>query len=165
VLQQISNIYPNARRAIRSLASAIGIPSSTLCRMKKEQKLRVCSMSLKPKLNDDHFFNTLYHCISKIGKNTISDANGMKYKTMYNEVHIEKQFYLVRDGGRHILTADEVNYPTVTLSYKSHIMRVSSSDTKVQLKAGKDLPTTTILVAIAEANNYPLNTLINSYYQ
>jgi hypothetical protein len=42
----------------------------------------------KSKLNDDNFLNRLYHCISKIDKNTITGATGMKYKTMHNEVHI-----------------------------------------------------------------------------
>jgi hypothetical protein len=82
VLQEIKNIDPNERRSIRSLAGAIGIPTTTLCRMKKENKWRVHTMSLKPKWNDDHLSNRLYHCFSKSGKNAITGANGMYYKTM-----------------------------------------------------------------------------------
>jgi hypothetical protein len=67
--------------------------------MKKEKKLSIYTMSLKPKLNDDHLLNRLYHCISKIDKNNITSTAEMKYKTMYNEVHVdEKWFYLVKDG-------------------------------------------------------------------
>jgi hypothetical protein len=97
VLQEIKNIDPNVRRSIRSLTGAIGIPKSTIARMKQQKQLRVHTMSLKPKLNDDHLLNRLYHCNSKIDKNTITGTVKLKYKTMYNEVHVdEKWFYLVK---------------------------------------------------------------------
>jgi hypothetical protein len=54
VIQEIKNIDPSARRSIRSLAGALGIPRSTIGKMKQEKKLLVYSMSLKPKLNDGH---------------------------------------------------------------------------------------------------------------
>jgi hypothetical protein len=44
VLQEIKNIDPNARRSIRSLASAIGLSKSIIARM-KEKQLRVYTMS------------------------------------------------------------------------------------------------------------------------
>ena len=125
VLQEIKNIDPNARRSIRSLAGAIGVSKTTIARMKQNKQLRVHTMSLKPKLNDDHLLNRLYHCISKIDKNTITSTAEMKYKTMYNEVHVdEKWFYLVKDGGRYILAADEVDPPPVSVAHKSHITKV-----------------------------------------
>jgi hypothetical protein len=125
VLQEIKNIDPNARRSIRSLAGAIGVSKRIIGTMKMEKKLRVHTMSLKPKLNDDHLLNRRYHSISKIDKNTITSTAEMKYKTMYNEVHVdEKWFYLVKDGGRYILTADEVDPPPVSVAHKSHITKV-----------------------------------------
>ena len=82
-------------------------------------------MSLKPKLNDHHLLDRLYHCISKIDKNTLHASTGMRYKTMYNEIHLdEKWFYLVKDGGRFYLTADEVPPRTISVSHKSHITKV-----------------------------------------
>jgi hypothetical protein len=49
----------------------------------------------------------------------------MKYKTMYNEVHVdEKWFYLVKDGGRYILSADEVDPTPASVAHKSHITKV-----------------------------------------
>jgi hypothetical protein len=91
VLQEMKNIDPKTRSYIRSLAGSFGIPSSTLCRMKKKKKLRVHTMSLKPKLTDDHRLNRLYHCISNIDKNTITGTAEMKYKTMHNEVHVDEK--------------------------------------------------------------------------
>jgi hypothetical protein len=80
-----------------SLAGSIGIPSSTPCRMEQQKKLRVHTMSLKPKLNDDYLLYQLHQCLSKIDKNTISGTTGMKYKTMYDEVHIDDKWcYLVK---------------------------------------------------------------------
>jgi hypothetical protein len=125
VLQEIKIIDPNKRCSVRSLAGALGISKSSIGSMKKEKKLRVYTMSLKPKLNDDHYLNCLYHCISKINRNTINDVTGLKYKTFYNEVRVdEKWFFLVQDGGRYYLTADEVPPPTISVQYKSHITKV-----------------------------------------
>jgi hypothetical protein len=82
-------------------------------------------MSLKPKLNDDHYLNRLYHCISEIDRNTLTGVNGLKYKTFYNEVHVdEKWFYLVQDGGRYYLMADEAPPCTISVQHKSHITKV-----------------------------------------
>jgi hypothetical protein len=82
-------------------------------------------MPLKPKLNDDHYLNCLYRCISKIDRNTINGVTGLKYKTFYNEVHVdEKWFFLVQDGGQYYLTVDEVPPPTISVQHKSHITKV-----------------------------------------
>jgi hypothetical protein len=93
--------------------------------------------SFLPKLNDDHLLNRLYRCISKIDKNTITSTAEMKYKSMYNEVHVdEKWLYLVKDGGQYILTADEVDPPLVSVAHKSHITKVmflSACKTPIQL--------------------------------
>jgi hypothetical protein len=53
VLQEIKNIDPNVRRSIRSLAGAIGVSKTTIARMKQNKQLRVHTMSLKSKLNDE----------------------------------------------------------------------------------------------------------------
>jgi hypothetical protein len=126
VLQEIKIIDPNKRRSVRSLAGALGISKSSFGSVKKEKKLRVYTMSLKPKLKDDHYLNCLYHCISKIDRNTINGVTRLKYKTFYNEVHVdEKWFFLVQYGGRYYLTADEVVPPrTISVQHKSHITKV-----------------------------------------
>jgi hypothetical protein len=125
VLQEIKIIDPNKRHSVRSLAGALGISSSSIGSMKKEKKLRVYTMSLKPKLNNDHYLNRLYHCISKIDQNTINGVTGLKYKTFYNDVHVdEKWFYLVQDGGRYYLSADEAPPSTISVQHKSHITKV-----------------------------------------
>jgi hypothetical protein len=127
VLQEIKIIDPNKRRSVRSLAGAlVGISKSSIGSMKKEKKLRVYTMSLKPKLNDDHYLNCLYHCISKIDRNTINGVTGLKYKMFYNEVHVDqKWFFLVQDGGRYYLTADEAPPRTIrSVQHKSHITKV-----------------------------------------
>lgn len=125
VMQEIKNIDPSARRSIRSLAGALGVHRSTIERLKREDKLKVHTMALKPKLNDDHYLNRLHHCIAKIDRNTINAATGLKYKTMYNEVHVdEKWFFLVKDGGRYYLAADETPPDAIRVQHKSHITKV-----------------------------------------
>ncbi|KAG7361902.1 hypothetical protein IV203_025568 [Nitzschia inconspicua] len=90
LLQEIKNIDPTARRTIRSLAGAVGIPVMTIWRMKQSKKLKVHTMALKPKLNDDHRLNRLFHCIAKNDKNTINSVAEMTFKSMYNEIHMMK---------------------------------------------------------------------------
>jgi hypothetical protein len=46
----MKNITSNARIPVRSLAGAIGIPKTTIFRMKQAKKLKVYAMPLKPKL-------------------------------------------------------------------------------------------------------------------
>ncbi|KAG7341856.1 hypothetical protein IV203_006948 [Nitzschia inconspicua] len=125
LLQEIKNIDPTARRTIRSLAGAVGIPVMTIWRMKQSKKLKVHTMALKPKLNDDHRLNRLFHCIAKNDKNTINSVAEMTFKSMYNEIHIdEKWFFLVRDGLRCIVTQDEPPPKAISVSHKSHITKV-----------------------------------------
>jgi hypothetical protein len=62
-------------------------------------------MSLKPKLNDDHLLNRLYHCISKIDKNTITGTAEMRYKARYKD---ELPHSIV-------VTPEAKNYPLNTL--------------------------------------------------
>jgi hypothetical protein len=82
-------------------------------------------MSLKPKLNDTHRSKRLYHCISKIDRNTPNGVSRLKYTTFYYEVHVdEKWFYLVQDHGRYYLTANEAPPRMKTVQHKSHIMKV-----------------------------------------
>jgi hypothetical protein len=118
-------LIQNSRHSVRSLAGALGISSGSIGNMKKEKKLRVYTMSLKPKLNNDHYLNRLYHhCISKIDRNTINGVTGLKYKTFYNEVHVdEKWFFLVQDGGRYYLTADEeIPRPTTSVQHTKKVI-------------------------------------------
>jgi hypothetical protein len=77
--------------------------------MKKDKKIKAYTMLLKPKLNGSHHSKHLYHCISKIDRNTLNGVSGLlKYTTFCNEVHVdEKWFYLVQDHGCYYLTANE----------------------------------------------------------
>jgi hypothetical protein len=98
------NTDPITRRSRQSLAGVIGIPRSTIGWTKQEKKLRVSTLSSKLKLNNDHLYSWMYHCISKIDKNTITGTTSMKWQNMYNEVHTdEKWFYLVKIQERTII--------------------------------------------------------------
>ncbi|KAG7367330.1 hypothetical protein IV203_030001 [Nitzschia inconspicua] len=125
VLQEIKKVDPVARRTIRSLAGVIGIPRTTIWEMTKQKELKVHTMTLKPKLNDDHLLNRLFHCISKIDRNAINSLTGMTFKSMFNEIHVdEKWFYLLQNKQRCILTADEPPPPPKSVAHKSHITKV-----------------------------------------
>ena len=125
VFQQIENVDKESRKSLNFVAGAIGVSKTTIIRMKQAKQIKAFTMSLKPKLNDEHRSKRLYHCLSKIDRNTINGVTGLKYKTFYNEVHVdEKWFYLVQDHGRYYLTANEAPPPTKTVQHKSHITKV-----------------------------------------
>jgi PII-like signaling protein len=50
--------------------------------MKKQKKLKVYTVSLKPKLTDEHVVNRFVQCIEKMDGSTINGATVMKFKTM-----------------------------------------------------------------------------------
>jgi hypothetical protein len=94
--QQMENIDLQTRGSIRFVAGQVGFSKTTIITMKKEKQIKMFTMSLKPKLNDGHPSKCLYHCLSKIDRNTLTSVSGLKFKTFYNEVHVdEKWFYLV----------------------------------------------------------------------
>ena len=123
--QQMENIDLQARGSIRFVAGQVGLSKTTIIRMKKEKQIKMFTMSLKPKLNDGHRSKRLYHCLSKIDRNTLTGVIGLKFKTFYNEVHVdEKWFYLVRDNARYYLTPNEPTPAPKTVQHKSHITKV-----------------------------------------
>jgi hypothetical protein len=85
--------------------------------MKQDKKLKVYTMSLMSKLNDDHLLDRVLHYISKIDKNTISGGTAMNSKTIYNKVHInENGFYFVKNGRRYIhLRVDVIQHHLVVV--------------------------------------------------
>jgi hypothetical protein len=126
VFQQIENVDKESRKSLNFFAGAIGVSKTSIIRMKKAKQIKAYTMSLKPKWNDDHRSKRFYHCLSKIDRNTLTGANGLKYKTFYNEVHVNEKwfYYLVQDHGRYYLTTNEAPPPTKTVQHKSHITKV-----------------------------------------
>jgi hypothetical protein len=93
----MENINLQARGSIRFVAGQVGLSKTTILRMKKEKQIKIFTMSLKPKLNNEHCSKHLYHCLSKNDRNTLTGVSGLKFKTFYNEVHVDEKwlFYLV----------------------------------------------------------------------
>jgi hypothetical protein len=120
----VSNL-PTTAFEMKFVAGAIGVSKTTIIRMKQAKQIKAFTMSLKPKLNDDHRSKRLYHCLSKIDRNTLTGLSGLKFKMFYNQVHVgEKWFYLVQDHSQYYLTANEAPPPMKTVQHKSHITKV-----------------------------------------
>jgi hypothetical protein len=54
VFQQIENVDKESRKSLNFVAGAIGVSKTTIIRMKQAKQIKAFTMSLKPKLNDDH---------------------------------------------------------------------------------------------------------------
>jgi len=90
VMKEIQKIPIHKRRSIRSVAGTMGIPRATIGRLIQEKKIRAHTLSLKPKLTDDHLCARLYHCLWKIDPSTLNNnvagtVAGLKYMNMYND--------------------------------------------------------------------------------
>lgn len=105
-----------------ALAQRIGVPESTLRRLKGQGLFRHTS-PLKPFLTDEHMIARIDHCISKINPSRPANTP-RRYRNMYDEVHVdEKWFYLTEDGQTFILAEGEP-LPQRKVRHKGYILKI-----------------------------------------
>jgi hypothetical protein len=62
VFQRIEDVDKESCHSLRFVAGGVGMPLSTISRMKKDKKIKAYTMALKPKLNNGCRSKRLYHC-------------------------------------------------------------------------------------------------------
>jgi hypothetical protein len=101
--QQMEDVDKESWGSLRFVAGQVGVSKTTIIRMIKEEQIKTYMMSLKPKLNDGHRSKRLYHCLSKIDRNTLTGVSGLKYKT-----HSTMRFMLMRSGSILLETMQDI---------------------------------------------------------
>ena len=110
------------RTSIRSLASALGVPKSTMHKRIKEGVMRPTSNPVKPFLTDANKLSRLQHCISMLDPASFGGAS--EFKGMFYTIHIdEKWFYMSRTSNRYYMLPEEEE-PHRTCKSKRFITKV-----------------------------------------
>lgn len=106
-ISKIKNIPFNQRSTIRCLARAIDVPRSSLFDiLKKGNKIKRISSTVKPLLTEKNKQDRLKFCLSNV------DQDG-KFADLYDHVFIdEKWFYITRNKRSYYVAMDEEVYRT-----------------------------------------------------
>ena len=122
-LLHIANIPLRKHSSIRSLASDLDIPKSTLHARIKEGLLKVHSNALKHYLTENNKIHRLKFCISMLNPISIAN-NNLVFEDMYNIIHVdEKWFNTTKDCQKYYLLPEEVE-PHRTCKSKRFITKV-----------------------------------------
>ena len=109
------------RRTIRDLASALGIPKSTVHAMKCEKDNPViipCTSALKPRLTEHHELLRACYCISKI------DPETRLYDDFYESVHVDEKWFFITEKDLHLYITPDEDVPARFVVNKDHILKV-----------------------------------------
>ena len=117
---EVKTIPLKKRKTDKALAGALGIPYSTVYKMRKHEKIFKKHKSfLKPKLTEEHKIARIQYALSMRDPN-----DSTKYRDMYDTIHVDKKwFYLCRDGEAYLLVDNE-EPPDRSVLHKKHITKV-----------------------------------------
>ena len=118
--QGLKEIPQHHRKTYRSTAKAMGVALSTVQRMLLHRDVcRIHMSSLKPTLTEENKMSRMELALSFIDKNNTS-----RFENMEDLIHIdEKWFYLMKDGQRFIIAADEEE-PYRHVQHKSFLTKI-----------------------------------------
>lgn len=121
MVKETKAIPRKKRKTYRALATRLGMPKSTVHRMKQKRKVFVRhSSALKPTLTD---VNKLARVSYALEQRDAAEDN-KNYENMYDRVHVdEKWFYMTYDGECYILAHDE-EPPKRATRHKGYITKI-----------------------------------------
>ena len=130
VVEDVKKVPLRDRGNVERLSRQLGIPVTTVRRMKKQEGiLRSYRSSIKPKLTEENIEWRLDYAWSKVDDDCFAGGMDLRgpslyYQKMYNDIHVdEKWFYLIKEGRKFILTWDEEE-PYITQQHKGTIPKV-----------------------------------------
>ena len=129
VADDIKRLPLAERSNLRVIQSKLGIPYTTVHRLKKVEKiLRPCRGYIKPKLTESNAEWRLDYAWSQVGEEQFATGHEsrrpLEFDKQYNKIHVdEKWFYLLKEGRRFYLAYDEER-PYITQQSKQSIPKV-----------------------------------------
>jgi hypothetical protein len=109
------------RRTNRSLAAALGIPKSTLFRLKQdklESVIMPVSIALKPLLSKVHKAQRVLYAVSKL------NAVDRKYHDFYDSIHIDEKWFFISQKQLRCYTAPDEVPPEQNAQNRDHLIKV-----------------------------------------
>jgi len=117
----VITIPPHRKRTLRSLSSAIGIPLTSLHRMKLDKDDPVIlphSNAIKPLLTETHKLARVYYCMSKVNLET------NEIHDFYDSVHVDEKWFFISEASLRMYLAPGEEPPQRAATHKSHILKV-----------------------------------------
>ena len=110
----------NQKRTLRDLSAALGMPLTTIHRMKSghDRVIMPCTSALKPALTDIHKVARVLYSVSKL------NPVDLHYHDFYNYVHVDEKWFFVSEKELRLYIATDETVPDRTCQNKDHIMKV-----------------------------------------
>lgn len=134
VKEEIRTLSFRDRGTVRSTAKALGIPRSTIQRMKKEGILKNHSNPLLPTLSEEQKVARVAYCLEEVFPVVNEEDGKYYYKNQFDRIDVdEKWFFLTRDNKRYIIAGNDdeedstvtpEDQPTRRCSHKKYITKV-----------------------------------------
>ena len=121
IREAILLVPTHQRRTLRTLASAIGIPLSTLHSLKQDKTDSVIlshSNALKPHLQDHHKFARVLYAVANL------DLDTEEYSSYFNSIHIDEKWFFLTEEQLHMYLVPGETPPSRRVGHKSHILKV-----------------------------------------
>ena len=110
-----------SKRNLRCLSAALGIPLTSLHRMKEDKMDAVIvphTNAVKPHLHDHHKLARVFYSVSKL------DLAVDKWTDFYDSVHVDEKWFFITEAQLHMYLAPNEEAPHRTVGHKSHILKV-----------------------------------------
>jgi hypothetical protein len=120
VREAVKEIPLNQKRTLRDLSAALGMPLTTIHRMKSghDRVIMPCTSALKPALTDIHKVARVLYSVSKL------NPVDLHYHDFYNYVHVDEKWFFVSEKELRLYIATDETVPDRTCQNKDHIMKV-----------------------------------------
>jgi hypothetical protein len=121
VRDAIREVPLNKRNTLRRLALSIGLPLTTVHRMKEDPLDSVIvphSNAIKPHLHDYHQLARVLYAVENL------DLEDLRYRASFNSVHIDEKWFFLTEAQLNLYLVPGEAPPTRSTRHKSHILKV-----------------------------------------
>ena len=120
VREAVKEIPLHRKRTLRDLAAALGMPLTSLFRMKngRDRVIMPFTSALKPALTEIHKVGRVLYSVSKL------NPADLHYNDFYNSVHVDEKWFFLSEKELRVYIATDETVPHRTCQNKDHIMKV-----------------------------------------
>jgi hypothetical protein len=121
VREAVTNLALHQKRTIRSIATALEIPKSTVFRMKEDKNDMVImprSIAVKPLLTDVHKMQRVLFASSKISQ----PENHFHH--FYDSIHVDEKWFFISEKQLRVYCAPDEEIPERNAQNRDHLLKV-----------------------------------------
>jgi hypothetical protein len=120
VREAVKDLPIHRRRSLRCLSGALGIPLTSLFRMKQQDDAVILphTNSLKPLLTPEHQFQRVCYAVMHLNE------NDHKYDGFYQHVHVDEKWFFLTEQQMRMYLAPGEEAPLRVCQKKDHIVKV-----------------------------------------